>query len=123
MKTYLVNEVFHSIQGEGFWSGRAAVFVRFSLCNLWTGHEKDRARAVCTFCDTDFRHGDRYTLEGLVDAVGDLGGGTAVKPMVVFTGGEPTLQLDEPLIDVLHNLGYYLAIETNGTRMLPAGLD
>lgn len=120
--TYLVNSVFRTLQGEGYWSGRAAVFCRFSRCNLWTGREEDRATAICQFCDTDFLKGDKYTLTELVARIRYLWG-SGPNPMVVFTGGEPALQLNAALIDELHNWGFYTAIETNGTRRLPHGLD
>lgn len=116
--TYLINEIFYSIQGEGYWTGRPAVFVRFSRCNLWSGHEKDRESAICQFCDTDFVDGTEYTAEEILDNVNDLwpGGGD---PMVIFTGGEPLLQLDNELIDKFHDAGWYSALETNGTLSLP----
>lgn len=122
---YLVNEVFMTLQGEGYWTGRPAVFCRFSRCNLWTGREEDRATAICRFCDTDFLHGERVSLDDLIGRVctawpTGFGHGD---PMVVLTGGEPTLQADKLLMDELHNYGFYIAIETNGTRTLPGGLD
>lgn len=120
MTTYLVNEVFYSIQGEGHWSGRPAVFVRFSRCNLWTGREEDRARAVCRFCDTDFRAGRRLSLDELLDQIHAAGPGSS---MVVLTGGEPGLQVDAPLIKALRGRGRYVAIETNGTIPLPSGIN
>lgn len=118
--SYLVNEVFYTLQGEGYWTGRPAVFVRFSRCNLWTGREEDRASAICKFCDTDFTAGTRYTRDELVDAILSAWPGGAA-PMVVFTGGEPLLQLDEGLLSRLR--AYYKAVETNGTRPVPEGLD
>lgn len=129
--SYQINEVFYTLQGEGFWTGRPAVFVRFSRCNLWTGREEDRHRAVCKFCDTDFVHADKYSLGELIDTVADTWGPWAapqrayqIRPMVVLTGGEPALQVDQPLIDALHDeLGCYIAIETNGTQPLPDGID
>lgn len=119
---YLVNEVFYTLQGEGFHSGRAAVFCRFSKCNLWTGREDDRASAVCKFCDTDFTSGTKVGGEELADQICSLwpDGGT---PMVVFTGGEPLLQLDEELVMLLKYRGFYVAVETNGTRPVPNGVD
>lgn len=117
-KTYAIKEIFASIQGEGFWSGRAATFVRFSGCNLWTGREKDRANAICQFCDTDFVGGERYTLPQLLLAIGEL------RPrFVVFTGGEPGLQLDTQLVRSLQRRGFYCAVETNGTVPVPPTLD
>lgn len=121
--TYLINEIFYTLQGEGYWSGRAAVFVRFSRCNLWTGREEDRATAICQFCDTDFLHGERLSLDVLMDDVYTNWPAASVTPMVVLTGGEPTLQIDAALIDALHDDGFYIAIETNGTRPLPDGID
>ena len=117
--TYQINDLFHTLQGEGYWTGRAAIFVRFSMCNLWTGKEADRASAICTFCDTDFTDHTEYTLKELVaaiNAVGDCG-------FVVLTGGEPMLQVDTDLVDELHNWGYYIAIETNGTLPVADGID
>lgn len=115
--TYTVHEIFHTLQGEGANMGRAAIFVRFAGCNLWSGREVDRATAACQFCDTDFRKGRRYSRDALIDAVEQLKG----PRLIVFTGGEPALQLDQPLVDELHlDHGYEIAIETNGTRPIPA---
>lgn len=119
--TYLVNDVFHTIQGEGTWTGSAAVFCRFSRCNLWTGLEKDRGRAVCQFCDTDFVKADKYTLTELVARIRCLWG-SAAAPMVVFTGGEPFLQVDSQLTSELGKFGYFIAAETNGTQHRPEGI-
>ena len=125
--TYTVKEIFYTLQGEGAQAGRAAVFLRFAGCNLWTGREEDRASAQCRFCDTDFVGGDKYADAALLaDAVAALWpapAGAAGVPYVVCTGGEPTLQLDAALIDALHARGFEIAIETNGTRPLPAGID
>src|SRR5471032_1584977 len=126
--TYSVKEVFYTLQGEGAQSGRPAVFLRFAGCNLWTGLEKDRADAVCKFCDTDFvgtdgSDGGKFTdAESLAKTVSGKwpGGG---KPYVVCTGGEPLLQLDAPLIAALHEKGFEIAIETNGTLEPPPGID
>lgn len=121
--TYTVKEIFYTLQGEGAQAGRPAVFLRFAGCNLWTGREDDRDTARCRYCDTDFVGGDRFAdAETLAEAVAALwpGGGT---PYVVCTGGEPTLQLDAVLVDALHARGFQVAIETNGTRPLPPGLD
>lgn len=128
---YAVKEVYYTLQGEGAQVGRAAVFCRFAGCNLWTGREEDRAAAVCNFCDTDFLGtdgpgGDRFpTVLGLARAIRaqwpDPAG--AARPLVVFTGGEPLLQLDEPLIESLHADGWEVAVETNGTLPAPAGID
>ncbi|MCE8021258.1 7-carboxy-7-deazaguanine synthase [Halomonas sp. MCCC 1A11036] len=128
---YHVKEAFYSLQGEGAWTGRASVFCRFSGCNLWSGREQDRAQAACRFCDTDFigtdgQHGGRFaTAEALADHLARLWpaeGGVAT-PYVVFTGGEPLLQLDESLIEAMHACGFEVAVETNGTLPAPAGID
>jgi 7-carboxy-7-deazaguanine synthase (Cx14CxxC type) len=129
--TYTVKELFYTLQGEGANAGRAAVFCRFAGCNLWTGREEDRTDAVCRFCDTDFvgvaADGGKFTeARGLAQAVVSLwpaSGRGAARPLVVCTGGEPLLQLDEPLVDALHAEGFEVAIETNGTRYAPAGVD
>lgn len=131
---YTVKELFYTLQGEGSNAGRPAVFCRFAGCNLWTGREEDRHRAVCTFCDTDFvgvgPDGGRFAdAEALADAVLSrwprVEGGRAAggRPLVVCTGGEPLLQLDEPAIEALHRRGFAVAVETNGTQLAPAGLD
>jgi 7-carboxy-7-deazaguanine synthase len=129
--TYTVKEIFYTLQGEGAQSGRAAVFCRFSGCNLWSGREEDRSRAVCQFCDTDFvgtgPDGGRFKSAGeLADAIdrcweGD--GRSAEKKYVVCTGGEPLLQVDEKLITELHQRGFEVAVETNGTKPAPQSLD
>jgi 7-carboxy-7-deazaguanine synthase len=129
--TYTVKELFYTLQGEGANVGRAAVFCRFAGCNLWTGREEDRADAVCQFCDTDFvgvgPDGGKFARpEALATAVAALWPGRrgdGARPFVVCTGGEPLLQLDEPLIDALHAEGFEVAVESNGTRPAPAGLD
>ena len=129
--TYSVKEMFYTLQGEGINAGRPAVFLRFSGCNLWSGLEKDRAGAVCSFCDTDFvgtdgpGGGKFKTAEDLAIAVNRLwptDAGSA-EPMVVCTGGEPLLQLDALAVDALHAHGFYIAVETNGTVKAPAGID
>ena len=127
---YNVKEIFYTLQGEGFHAGRPAVFCRFTSCNLWTGREEDRARAICTFCDTDFvgtngpgggRFRDATALAEAIDnAWPDAG---SEHRMVVCTGGEPLLQLDTEVVDALHARGFYVAVETNGTQPAPAGLD
>jgi 7-carboxy-7-deazaguanine synthase len=120
--SYRVNELFMSIQGEGYWTGRPAVFCRFSGCNLWTGREEDRAAAICTFCDTNFVDYEEYSLNQLVTEIALRwpGGGT---PMIIFTGGEPLLQLDDQLVNTLRDQGWYTAVETNGTRPLTVNVD
>ena len=123
--TYTVKEIYYTLQGEGANTGRPAVFLRFAGCNLWTGREEDRASAICQFCDTDFVGGTKYsTAAQLAEEVAGqwFGNGTS-KRFVVITGGEPLLQLDDPLIASLHDLGFEIAIETNGTLPAPAGLD
>jgi 7-carboxy-7-deazaguanine synthase (Cx14CxxC type) len=121
--TYTVKELFYTLQGAGAPAGRPAVFLRFAGCNLWSGREDDRATAQCRYCDTDFVGGDKYAdADGLADAVAAQWPGGGV-PYVVCTGGEPTLQLDAALIDALHARGFEIAIETNGSRPLPPGLD
>jgi 7-carboxy-7-deazaguanine synthase len=129
--SYLVKEIVYTLQGEGAQSGRAAVFCRFARCNLWTGYEADRAEAVCQFCDTDFvgtdgpNGGEFATADDLAAAVAAqwLPAQGEAKPLVVCTGGEPLLQLDEPLIDALHARGFEVAIETNGTLPKPDAID
>jgi 7-carboxy-7-deazaguanine synthase len=121
---YIVHETFLTVQGEGANLGRAAVFVRFAGCNLWSGREEDRAQAVCTFCDTEFRGGERYeSAEDVVDAALALWPSGQPNPMVVLTGGEPLLQMDAALIDALRARGVFIAVETNGTQNLPAPVD
>lgn len=128
--TYLIKEIFYTLQGEGSHAGRPAVFCRFSLCNLWTGREKDRARAICQFCDTDFVGtdgvgGGRFaTPDELADAVeAHWPSESQENRFVVCTGGEPLLQLNEEAIRALHDRGFEIAVETNGTRPAPRGLD
>jgi 7-carboxy-7-deazaguanine synthase (Cx14CxxC type) len=128
--TYTVKEIFYTLQGEGANAGKAAVFCRFSGCNLWTGREEDRSRAVCQFCDTDFvgvgPDGGRFeTPEALADAIANAwrGGGSSEERFVVCTGGEPLLQVDEPFIDAVHAAGFTMAIETNGTKTAPKSID
>ncbi|CAA7624547.1 7-carboxy-7-deazaguanine synthase [Magnetospirillum sp. UT-4] len=121
--TYTVKELFLTLQGEGARAGRVAVFLRFSGCNLWSGREEDRAGAQCRFCDTDFVGGERFAdAASLAERVESLWPGGGV-PYVVCTGGEPALQLDDALVDALHRRGFEVAVETNGTRTLPAGID
>ena len=127
--TYTVKEIFYTLQGEGAQAGRAAVFLRFSGCNLWSGLEQDRAEAVCKFCDTDFigtntdggKFADAASLARAVFAQWPQA--AKGKPYVVCTGGEPLLQLDAPAIAALHDMGFEIGVETNGTLLPPAGLD
>jgi len=128
--TYAVKEIFYTLQGEGANAGRAAVFCRFAGCNLWSGLERDRAAAVCKFCDTDFvgvdgtRGGKYVTAAALATVVASEWPATAKgKRLVVCTGGEPLLQLDQALIAALHAEGFEIAVETNGTIAAPAGID
>lgn len=127
--SYAVKEIFLTLQGEGAHAGRAAVFCRFSGCNLWSGREADRHSAQCRFCDTDFvgtdgTRGGRYaTAEKLAAAVEEEWGAHREQRWVVLTGGEPLLQVDGALIDALHGRGFAIAVETNGTIDPPAGLD
>ncbi len=113
---YLVKEIFYTLQGEGFHSGRPAVFCRFSNCNLWDGTEEGREAAICKFCDTDFVGGTEHrAAESLAEAVRSTWRGLSENRFVVLTGGEPLLQVDEALIDALHAQGFEIAMETNGT--------
>ena len=126
-KRYAIKEMFYTLQGEGFHAGRAAVFCRFSGCNLWSGLERSRETAACRFCDTDFvgvdgTNGGRYETNELVSTILSVWKGQGT-PMVVFTGGEPLLQLDETLIVACKEKGIYVAVETNGTKPIPQGLD
>ncbi|MGZ5999633.1 MAG: 7-carboxy-7-deazaguanine synthase [Rhizomicrobium sp.] len=126
--TYSVKEMYYTLQGEGAQTGRAAVFLRFAGCNLWTGLERDREKAVCQFCDTDFvgtdgpGGGKFASAEELAQAVAQKwpGGG---RPYVVCTGGEPLLQLDEAAVAALHARGFEIGVETNGTQLPPPGID
>lgn len=126
---YAVKEIFYTLQGEGANAGRAAVFCRFAGCNLWSGRETDRETAECRFCDTDFvgtdgEGGGKFRdAASLAAAVLTAWQGGTTDRFVVLTGGEPALQVDTPLIDALHEHGFAVAIETNGTLLLPPGLD
>ena len=129
--TYTVKECFYTLQGEGMHAGRAAVFCRFSGCNLWSGREADRATAACTFCDTDFvgvgPDGGKFRtaaeLAEFVKSRWPAGAASNLRPFVVCTGGEPLLQLDDAAVQALHAVGFEVAVETNGTQAAPAGLD
>jgi 7-carboxy-7-deazaguanine synthase len=125
---YKVKEIYYTIQGEGFHAGRPAVFCRFSGCNLWSGREVDREKAVCTFCDTNFwgtdgTNGGKYTASELAEKIKSLWPFGHENLFVVCTGGEPALQMDETLIQVFHDYGFEIAIETNGTVELADGID
>ncbi|SEB00996.1 7-carboxy-7-deazaguanine synthase, Cx14CxxC type [Thiothrix caldifontis] len=130
--TYSVKEIFYTLQGEGFHAGRPAIFCRFAGCNLWSGLEADRAQAVCNFCDTDFvgvdgvNGGKFRDAKALVAAIIQewwIGVKQDMNRFIVFTGGEPLLQLDKALIDALHRENFEIAVETNGTKPAPAGID
>ena len=127
---YAIKEIFYTLQGEGANAGRAAIFCRFTGCNLWSGREKDRDRAICKFCDTDFvgtdgTMGGQYkTAQALVEAMRGLWPDNQKKnKFVVLTGGEPLLQVDSSLIKQLHEYDFEVAVETNGTIPLPSGID
>jgi 7-carboxy-7-deazaguanine synthase len=129
MSSFAVKEIFLTLQGEGLQAGRTAVFCRFAGCNLWSGRESDRPEAVCRFCDTDFvgidgSKGGRYRDAGeLADAIeAEWTGGERAR-LCVLTGGEPLLQVNEELVRALHDRGFKIAIETNGTLPAPAGID
>ncbi|POF63989.1 7-carboxy-7-deazaguanine synthase [Novacetimonas maltaceti] len=128
--SYTVKEIFPTLQGEGGQAGRAAVFCRFAGCNLWSGREEDRSGAACRFCDTDFigtdgEGGGRFAdAASLADAIAAAWPASSrARAFVVFTGGEPLLQLDAALIDAMHARGFFIAVETNGTVPAPAGID
>ncbi|MEE9432892.1 MAG: 7-carboxy-7-deazaguanine synthase [Sphingorhabdus sp.] len=126
--SYAVKELFLTIQGEGVHAGRKAVFLRFSGCNLWTGLEKDRAAAICKFCDTDFvgidgKNGGRYEAVGLAEKAAALWGSETGHRYIVLTGGEPMLQVDDALIGALHDQQFRIAIESNGTIAVHGGID
>jgi 7-carboxy-7-deazaguanine synthase (Cx14CxxC type) len=130
-RAYTVKEIFYTLQGEGANAGRAAVFLRFSGCNLWSGREEDRETATCTFCDTDFvgtgpdggKFADAPTLARAVVTRWPWSQMRGARPLVVCTGGEPLLQLDDDLVAALHDAGFEIAIETNGTQAAPRGID
>ncbi|HJW56144.1 MAG TPA: 7-carboxy-7-deazaguanine synthase [Burkholderiaceae bacterium] len=128
--TYSIKEIFYTLQGEGAQAGRPAIFCRFSGCNLWSGRESDRANAVCKFCDTDFvgvdgelggKYADSDSLARTIDNLWPVA--YQLGKYVVFTGGEPLLQLNDALIGSMHALGFEIAIETNGTIPAPSGVD
>ncbi|GFE92486.1 7-carboxy-7-deazaguanine synthase [Acetobacter persici] len=131
--SYMVKEMFLTLQGEGGQAGRPAVFCRFAGCNLWSGREADRAEAICQFCDTDFigtdgEGGGKFeTAEKLAETIASFwpesGQAMTVPGLVVFTGGEPLLQLDAPLIKAMHARNFFIAVESNGTLTAPEGVD
>lgn len=130
--SYSVKEIFYSLQGEGFYAGRPAVFCRFAGCNLWSGKEADRRNAACKFCDTDFM-GTDGPEGGKFETAGELARRVtrlwpsvengSIQPFVVCTGGEPLLQLDSELVAALHRKNFFIAVETNGTILPPTGID
>ena len=126
---YSVKEMFYTLQGEGTHAGRPAVFCRFAGCNLWSGREADRASAQCTFCDTQFvgtdgEGGGRFeSAASLAEAASRSWPGLAGSKFIVLTGGEPLLQVDSALTAALHDRGFFIAVETNGTLPVPAGID
>jgi len=129
---YAVKEIFYTLQGEGRQVGRPAIFCRFAGCNLWSGLERDRATAACRFCDTDFvgvdgmgggRFGSGKDLAAAIARAWPEQASARARPFVVCTGGEPLLQLDQELVEALHDQGFEVAIETNGTKLPPSGID
>lgn len=127
---YSVKEIFYTLQGEGAQAGRPSVFCRFAGCNLWSGREQDRSSAICDFCDTDFvgtdgQNGGKFaTADALARRIAEFWPDQSAQAgYVVFTGGEPALQLDSALVDALHREGFEVAVETNGTKPLPEGID
>ena len=126
---YKIKEIFLTKQGEGYHAGRSSVFIRFSRCNLWSGLEKDRHKAICNWCDTDFVgtdgiNGGQYTKEEIVNIIHQLWPENhTLNPFIVCTGGEPLLQLDQPLVNEMHKAGFEIAIETNGTCLPPDKID
>ncbi len=128
-KTYSVKEIFYTLQGEGAQAGRPAVFCRFTGCNLWSGREQDRSKAICDFCDTDFigtdgQNGGKFeSAELLAQEIKRFWPEDEGHPYVVCTGGEPLLQLDQTLVEAFHQAGFEIAVETNGTIEAPEGID
>ena len=129
MTMYKIKEIFLTKQGEGYHTGRKSVFIRFSGCNLWSGMEKDRDKAICNWCDTDFVgtdgiNGGKYSIDQIVKLVWDLWPVNILEaPYIVCTGGEPLLQLDQFFVDEMHRNGFEIAIETNGTCIPPNKID
>ena len=126
---YSVKEIYYTLQGEGFYTGRPSVFLRFTGCNLWSGKEKDRKKAICDWCDTDFIgndgiNGGKYLGSEIVKIIKTLWPKKEQsKPYIVFTGGEPLIQLDNELIERVHKAGFEIGVETNGTMTPPSGID
>ena len=129
MTMYKIKEIFLTKQGEGYHTGRKSVFIRFSGCNLWNGMEKDRDKAICNWCDTDFvgtngLNGGKYSIDQIAKLVWDLWPANILEaPYIVSTGGEPLLQLDQFFVDEMHRNGFEIAIETNGTCIPPNKID
>ena len=128
-KKYKIKEIFLTKQGEGYHTGRPSVFLRFSGCNLWSGLEKDRAKAICDWCDTDFvgingENGGNYYINEILDIISNLWpSDNSLEPFLVCTGGEPLLQLDQNFVDKVHKIGFKISIETNGTKLPPKEID
>ena len=126
---YTVKEIYFTLQGEGYHTGRPAVFIRFTGCNLWTGLERNRQNAICNWCDTDFvgtdgPNGGKYSAIEITNIISDLWPGSQPsKPYIVCTGGEPLLQMDNTLIETIHDAGFEIGLETNGTILPPQGID
>jgi 7-carboxy-7-deazaguanine synthase (Cx14CxxC type) len=124
-----VKEIYFTLQGEGFYTGRPSVFLRFSGCNLWSGLEKDRKRAICNWCDTDFigndgMNGGRYSNNQIIKIIKKLWPEDETStPFIIFTGGEPLLQLKSELIELIHSIGFEIGLETNGTILAPSGIN
>ena len=127
-KIYSVKEIFHTLQGEGFNSGKTSIFCRFTGCNLWNGRQIDKSQSICNFCDTDFigtdgALGGKYNINSLSKKIDSLWPKSKKNKLVVFTGGEPLLQLDKPLISEMKKREFTIAIETNGTIPIPNNID
>lgn len=124
MRYYKVKEIFRTLQGEGYWVGKPAIFIRFSGCNLWSGKEADRSTAACQFCDTDFVGGERMTATEICEAASSLWGKEhREQRFCVLTGGEPAIQVDYQLIATLKRFEFFIAIETNGTKRINEIVD
>lgn len=124
MRCYKVKEIFRTLQGEGYWAGRPAIFIRFAGCNLWSGKEDDRSTAVCQFCDTDFVGGEKMTALDICETASSLWGkANREERFCVLTGGEPALQVDYQLIAMLKRFEFFIAIETNGTKRINEIVD
>lgn len=128
IKYYFIKEIYLTVQGEGFHQGKVAVFCRFAGCNLWNGKEENRKDSICQFCDTDFIgidgiNGGKYTERELINKIVSLWQDPYNDPMIVFTGGEPALQLTQSLVNSLRRANFYIAVETNGTKELPRNIN